>query len=261
MGTADAIPGVSGGTIAFITGIYPRLVHAINQISTALKLLIERKFKQAINIIDWKLFIPLILGIGIALILFSGIISFLLESFPSTTFAFFFGLIFASGIIMVKHVKIIRYEHIVFGVFGFIFAWIIAGLSEVSSNHSLIIVFFSAMIAITAMILPGISGAFILVLLGQYQYLVSAIHEFNFRVIFTFGVGAFLGLVLFSKILDYLLKKWNKIVISFLIGLMLGSLKVPWQKMIILSENILFLIIAGIFGFIVVLILEHYFNK
>jgi putative membrane protein len=259
MGIADAIPGVSGGTIAFITGIYPRLIHSLNTLSKSIKSILKGNFKSGFKQVDWQLFIPLGLGIVISIFIFTGIIDYLMSDYSSSLFALFFGLILASSIVMVKHLKTIRYEFIIFGLLGFVFAWIIGVSSTFISTHSLPFIFFSGMLAISAMLLPGISGAFILVLLGQYQYIVTALHDFNIKIIITFILGAIAGLLIFSKIIDFLFKKWKRILISFLIGLMLGSLRVPWQEMTAgkISHSFFF----GLIGFVIVIILDYFFKE
>ena len=259
MGMADAVPGVSGGTIAFITGIYHRLVHAISKVHVSL--LIKGKFKKFFKQIDFTLFVPLGVGIGIALFLFSKLIKYLLENQPVITFSFFFGLILASALVMFKSMGKLKFEKILFAVVGFIFAFVLSSPSSFSFGHSLPFIFISGAIAICAMILPGISGAFLLLLLGQYHYIITAIHEFNLKVIAIFGFGALTGILSFSKLLDYLMHHFKPLIISLLIGLMLGSLRIPVRE-IGQGGGVTYIALGlGAFGFLMVFLLEGFFGK
>ncbi|MBU0456646.1 MAG: DUF368 domain-containing protein [Nanoarchaeota archaeon] len=265
MGFADVIPGVSGGTIAFITGIYSRLVHSISSIDFSFIFsFLKMEFKNSyitFRKIDFALFLPLGLGILISLYSFSWMIEYLLISFPAFTFAFFFGLILASAWFVFKKTGKIKYERIIFSALGFIFAYSIAGVTAISVNHSLLIIFLSGALAICAMILPGISGAFILLLLNQYQFLINALHNLDKLIIGVFGLGALIGLLSFSKLLDYLLCNFKKLTLSFLVGLMVGSLRVPLNQMSTTSDNLWLVLLFVIIGFMVVFLLEFSMNK
>ena len=261
MGVADIIPGVSGGTMAFITGIYYRLISALNDLTVVGKLFLQRKWTAGFKKLDLALFIPLGLGIILAMFLMSGVVSFLLDGYTGITFAFFFGLILASAIYIYTHIKKLKYEHFIFLILGGVVAYIINNLASTQTEPTLLYLFFGGMIAICAMLLPGISGAFILLLLNQYDFVVLSIHELNVLVLFVFGMGALFGLLLFSKLLHYLLKKFKSYTFSFLVGIMLGSLVIPWEKIMASSTNVLLLIVFGILGFVLVLILEMFFGK
>ena len=261
MGVADIIPGVSGGTIAFITGIYQRLITALSDLTNIGKLFLKGKWNSGFKKLDLALFIPLGLGIALAMFLMSGIVTFLLEDYTGVTFAFFFGLILASAIYIYTHIKKLRFEHFIFLILGGVGSYIINNLASSQTQPTLLYLFFGGMIAICAMMLPGISGAFILLLLNQYDYVVLSIHELNLLVLSVFGLGSLFGLIFFSKLLYYLLKKFKSFTLSFLIGIMLGSLVIPWEKMASSSSNILIMLIFGILGFVLVLILEMLFGK
>ena len=266
MGTADVIPGVSGGTIALITGIYERLIHAISRIDFRFLLyLVEgdvKKFKEnALNEIDFELFIPLLLGIGIAILTMSKVISFLLLNYPAVTYAFFFGLILASANFVYKHVDGLTLKNIAFLLVGFIFAVIFVGLNPIQANHSLPVIFFSGAVAICAMILPGISGAFILLLLNQYEYMITVLNNMQFTEIIVFGTGALIGILSFSRFLDYLLIHYKSITMSFLVGLMIGTLRLPYEKIVVSMDYIIPAIIAAIIGFILVFVMEKKFEN
>ena len=232
MGIADVVPGVSGGTIAFITGIYYRLINSISQIKVLVLLKAvfsfkPRKLKTELSRIDFPLFLPLGLGILISIFIFSKVVQQLLESWPGITYAFFFGLILASAVLIFKKSGAIKFEKIIFGVLGFIGAYVLAGLPIVQANHTLGFIFLSGALAIIALILPGISGAFVLLLLGQYEYLITALHEFNYSVILTFAIGGLMGLLSFSRLLNLLLHKFRGLTLFFLVGVMLGALRSP----------------------------------
>ena len=247
MGTADIIPGVSGGTIALITGIYERLVFGIKRINFNLK-----------KSVDWEFFVPLVLGISCAFLALSRIIKLCLTDFTGLTYAFFFGLILASAGVIYKKVGKLNSKDLLFLGVGFMFAFSFVGLKTLETEHTLLVIFFSGMMAICAMILPGISGAFILLFLNQYEYLLGALNNLVLVEIFTFITGAFLGILAFSRILSYLLKNYETHTFSFLVGLMLGSLRLPLQK--ILADVSPWALIPALLGVILVFILETKFK-
>ncbi len=265
MGSADIIPGVSGGTIALITGIYERLIHAISRIDFKFILYLFKgdfkRFKQsAVQEIDFALFIPLLLGIGIAVLTMSKVISFLLVTYPAATFAFFFGLILASAIFVYKHVDELNLKNIVFLIIGFVFAIIFVGLNPIQANHSLPIIFISGAIAICAMILPGISGAFMLLLLNQYEYMINVLNHMQFVEIITFCLGALIGILSFSRFLNYLLNHHKSVTMAFLVGLMIGTLRLPYEKIAFSTESPIVIVVVAVIGFILVFLLERQFE-
>ncbi|WP_067091365.1 DUF368 domain-containing protein [Methanobrevibacter curvatus] len=269
MGSADIIPGVSGGTIALITGIYERLVHAIGKINFSfVKPLIKGDFslfkKNFLDEIDFQLFVPLLLGIAIAMLTLSKVIGFLLNEYTAFTFAFFLGLIVASSYVLYTQVVHFSPKIILVSVIGFILAYIFVGLNPVATNHTLPILFFSGMIAICAMILPGISGAFILLLLGQYHYMLNALNSFSWVEIITFCLGALIGILGFSKLLDYLLQHHEEITLALLIGVMIGTLRIPFDQITTTIGgspfDIAICIILVIIGFALIVLLEMKFK-
>lgn len=270
MGSADVIPGVSGGTIALITGIYERLVHAIGKINfTFIKPLLKGNFsefkKKLFDEIDFELFVPLLIGIAIAMLTLSKVISYLLEYYPSFTFAFFLGLILASAYILYTHIMKISLKIIIISIIGFILAFIFVGLNPIAATHTLPIIFFSGMIAICAMILPGISGAFILLLLGQYKYMLNALNSLNWTEIIVFCLGALIGILGFSKLLDYLLQHYKEITLAFLLGIMIGTLRIPYVEITtnFSGSAITNFIVCGILivlGFALIVVMEKKFN-
>lgn len=265
MGVADIIPGISGGTIALITGIYERLVHSISKIDFKFVThFLKGDFDEAtknISKIDFKLFIPLISGIGLAILLMSNIIYFLLQNVTALTYAFFFGLIAESAVLLYKRGDGISVKNISFSIIGFIFAFLFVGFGALQIGHSLPVLFISGTVAICAMILPGISGAFVLLFLNQYEYMLFVLKNLRFLEMFTFGFGALIGILCFSRVLDYALKKHETLILSFLIGLMLGALRLPYQNIVSTMDSILPVLISAMLGFSIIFILENKFRK
>ncbi len=264
MGIANIIPGVSGGTIAFITGIYERLIQAISKIDFKFILYFLkgdlRKANKNIRNIDFKLFIPLLAGMGLALWLMSGIILFFLQNFVALTYAFFLGLILASTILIYKKVDGLSVKNILFLIIGFLFAFLSAGPARLEMGHSLPVVFLSGALAICAMILPGISGAFILIFLGQYEYMLSVLENVQLLEMFTFGFGGLIGILFFSRLVHYLLSKYKSFTIFFLMGLMLGALRLFYEEITNANGQILPILISALLGFFIIFILENKFR-
>lgn len=269
MGSADIVPGVSGGTIALITGIYGHLVEAISKISFGfVKPLFKGDLKgfwrALLDEIDFKFFIPLVLGIGIAFLTLAKVVTFCMENFTSFTYSFFLGLIIASAVILFRKLNSINLKNLIFAIIGMVLTYVFVSLNPIAANHSIIVIFISGMIAICAMILPGISGSFLLLLLGQYEYMLNALHELHFSEIIVFVVGALIGILGFSRILNFLLKNHEEITMAFLIGVMLGSLRVPGVEIInSVSFNFAGLfpcLIIAVIGFALIIILETRFD-
>ena len=269
MGSADIVPGVSGGTIALITGIYAHLVEAISNIKFGfIKPLFKGDFKgfwnQMLEEIDFKFFIPLVLGIGVAFLTLAKVVTFCMDNYTALTFSFFLGLIIASAVVLFKKLNKITVKNLLFAILGAVLTYIFVSLNPIAANHSLIVIFISGMIAICAMILPGISGSFLLLLLGQYAYMLDALHTLNFKEIIVFVIGALIGILGFSKILNFLLKNYEEITMAFLIGVMLGSLKVPAVQIInsvsINISGLLPCVIVAIIAFAIIIVLETRFD-
>ncbi len=248
--------------MAFITGIYPRLVFGIKNIDFQfLPLALKGKFTKAkknINSIDFALFVPLLSGIALSFLIFSRVIHFALQFYPVPTFAFFFGLILASAKIVFSRLNKIGFAELVITFAGFLFAFVFSGLNPLHAEHSPMTVFLSGTIAVCAMILPGISGAFILLFLGQYEFLLGALHELNLFIIALFLAGAFVGIILFSRLLAYLLKTHRNAMMSFLAGLMLGALRIPVEKAAKATtiDELKLAIAAALAGIFIVLLIE-----
>jgi len=239
MGAADIVPGVSGGTIAFIMGIYEELVNSIKIMTGTVPLLLLRgKIREAFKLIPFKFIIPLAIGIGTALLSLSKLISFLLNRYPSNLWAFFFGLVLASIFIIGKKVSIWNIKNLLAMLFFGFFTYSIMGLIPVETPETLLTIFMSGAIAICAMILPGISGSLLLVMMGKYEQILSAVNRYDVLTIGVFMLGAIFGLAMFSRLLGWLLKKHYNITIAGLIGFMIGSLRKVWPWKEVLSTRI-----------------------
>lgn len=235
MGAADVVPGVSGGTIAFISGIYERLLDAIRSANgTALKLLFSGRIKEFWQHIDGTFLVVLFAGIGTSVLGLSKLILYLLANQPEMLWSFFFGLIIASALLVAKSVKQWNIAAIVALMAGAAVAYWVTIAVPVETPTDLWFIFLSGAIAICAMILPGISGSFILLLMSKYEYIIRSLTELNFKVIITFALGCVAGLLSFSHVLHWLLKRYHDLAVALLMGFMLGSLnKVwPWKQVL-----------------------------
>ena len=237
MGAADVIPGVSGGTIAFITGIYDQLIESINSINdTALKLFFSGKFKEFWKHINGSFLVSLFCGILVSVLSLAGLMQYLLEHHPIQTWAFFFGLIVASSIFILRGISGWGWREVLTLIFGILLGAVVCTLSPTQTPDALWFIFLSGAIAICAMILPGISGSFILLILGKYQFIMGVISDFvsgvnfgqNLLILSTFGVGAIVGILSFSKFLHWLLARWQKPTMLVLAGFIIGSLVKVW---------------------------------
>ncbi len=229
MGAADVVPGVSGGTIAFITGIYEELINSIKSINLrALKLLFSFKIAEFWKAINGNFLISVFIGIGISVFSLAKGLEYLLHHYPILVWSFFFGLIVASAIYVARSIKNWSAGTVISGIAGIAIAYAITVLSPAEANTAYWFVFVSGMIAICAMILPGISGSFILVLLGMYKFILGAVGDLNLIVIGIFLVGAAIGIIAFSNVLSWLLKKYHNLTIAMLAGFMVGSLNKVW---------------------------------
>ena len=235
MGAADVVPGVSGGTIAFITGIYQELIDSIKSVNMkSLKLLLQLKIKDFWNAVNGTFLLSLFIGIGISVLSLAKILKHLLENQPILIWSFFFGLIVASAIFVGKNIKKWNFGKVISLLIGAVIAYLITIISPAEANTSYWFIFISGAIAICAMILPGISGSFILVLLGMYKFILQSVSDLKLAVIAVFMGGAAVGIVAFSNILSWLLKKYYELTIAMLAGFMIGSLnKVwPWKEVV-----------------------------
>lgn len=233
MGTSDIIPGVSGGTIAFIFGIYEELIFSIKKVTgETVRLLLKGKLKEAILSVPFIFLTPLFLGIGTAFVTLASLLTYLLESYPVYVWSFFFGLVFASILVIRKRVVTWDLHDIVIFILASVGAYFLVGIVPVETPRTVISFFLSGSIAVVAMILPGISGSFILVLLGKYEQVLGALVARDAVFLGAVLVGAVIGIAVFSRILSWLFSKHHDIAIVTLSGFMLGSLRKiwPWKK-------------------------------
>ncbi len=284
MGAADIVPGVSGGTIAFISGIYEELLTSISAVSLGVfKELKTKGIPYVWKKINGNFLVALVLGILTSVLSLSKALTWLLKHQPVLLWAFFFGLVVASIFYIAKQIEHWNIKSIVLLLVASFIAYYISDSEPlVTSQSSYIHLFFSGALAICAMILPGISGAFILVLLGAYEPILNAIHQRNIVVIAVVGAGAIVGLLTFSKVLKWLFNHYKNATLVFLLGFVAGSLNKiwPWKKVIkstliegkeivLKSESILpfsydknpqllWAVILAVSGFLLILLLEKW---
>jgi putative membrane protein len=229
MGAADVVPGVSGGTMAFILGIYEELLDAIHAVNLPLiKLLISFRFKEALAVFPYKFLIALVSGILIAIFSLAQFFKWALQAHPELVWSFFFGLVLASIITVRNRVTLWSLASILFMVLGTVVAYGLVGIVPVETTEAAWFMFLSGAIAICAMILPGISGSFLLVLLGKYSQLLNAVVQRDFVTIIIFACGGIIGLISFARVLRWLFHHYHNLTVAALIGLMIGSLRKVW---------------------------------
>ena len=286
MGAADVVPGVSGGTIAFISGIYEELITSINNINlTTLKIWKEEGFKTFWAKLNGNFLVALFLGVFISLFSLATLVSWLLENEPILLWSFFFGLVAASIYFVGKGIEKWNFLTVLMLLIGASVAFFITTLPPNENVDSLPYLFLSGAIAVCAMILPGISGAFILVLLGSYKTILDAVHERDFKIIITVGIGAIVGLLSFARLLKWMFKNYKNATLAILTGFILGSLPKIWpwkkvletkifgEKVIPISEmnispfafegdnQLIFAIVLAIIGFSLIFMLEKVASK
>lgn len=259
MGISDLIPGISGGTIALLLGIYKDFISSLKSINyKSFIYLVRLDFKKLNNQLNLCFLLPVFFGILSSIFIFSSLISFLLLDYKVLLFSFFFGLIFFSSIRLISSLKPTSTLD-----FFTVFVGLVIGLSfffvsSLSTSNSIFSIFLAGFIAISAMLLPGISGSYILLILGKYEFMLDSISSFNGINILIFSLGAITGILSFSKMIHYLLKNYYRSTIFFLSGLMMGALnKVwPWQldnKIVLPEEDILMpfiiFILSGIISY------------
>ncbi|MCK8517898.1 DUF368 domain-containing protein [Methanoculleus sp. 7T] len=234
MGACDIIPGVSGGTIALITGIYERLVGAIGSIEPASAKHLARgdfgSFLSDLGKIDLPFLVVLLAGIGTAFLLMSGVILSLLTDHAVGTYSFFLGLIIASAVVLFLEIRSPGAATLAYLAVGTGAGYLFGGLGHLDVGHSLPVLFITGMVALCAMILPGISGAYVTLVLNQYEFMLAALRALSLPEIFAYIAGGVVGLLLFTKALKYLLKTYPGAMLALLTGLMLGSARMLWEK-------------------------------
>jgi putative membrane protein len=300
MGAADVVPGVSGGTIAFIAGIYEELIQTIDNLDMGFfKTWKKDGFKNAFKAYNISFLLALFGGIAVSILSLAKLITYLLDVYPLLLWAFFFGLIIASILYIGKQITRYNVGVIIAGILGIVISYYITIAEPVQTPSSYLFIFLSGVIAIIAMILPGISGSFILLLLGSYAVILGTVQRFvdglmstdwptvkdAFLRLLTFMLGCIVGLKIFSKVLTYLFKNYQNITLSLLTGFMIGALnKVwPWKEILSYRENshgeevpfmeksilpghfdgdpkILWVLVFAIIGFLVIFLLERFAN-
>lgn len=229
MGAADVVPGVSGGTIAFITGIYEELINSIKSIDiTAVKLLLSFKFADFWKKINGTFLLSVVCGIAISIFSLAKLMTWLLAHHPIYIWSFFFGLIIASSVLVAKEIRKWDIFTILSLLAGAAIAYTITVMSPAATPDTWWFIMLSGAIAICAMILPGISGAFVLLLMGKYTYILTAVIKLDIGTILLFITGAVAGIISFSHLLSWLLKNYHTLTVALLTGFMLGSLNKVW---------------------------------
>jgi len=286
MGAADIVPGVSGGTIALVTGIYERLINAIKNIGLdTLKSLFQNGFKATWQQMDGTFLVSLLAGMLTSIVLFARVLHFAIEHYPMFIWPCFFGLVLASVLYVGRQVGQWNWQRGSLLVIGASIAAMISLSSATQIEVSALTLFLSGALAISAMILPGISGSFILLLLGMYSVVIGAVKSFDFYTLIIFGSGCVAGLMLFSRFLAWLLARFKSATMALLTGFMLGALiklwpwkevvqtrinsngdSVPWIEYPIspfehLDPQLLLVSLSAVFGFALVIILELGLNQ
>lgn len=290
MGAADVVPGVSGGTIAFITGIYDELLGALARVPEAVWLMLRGQFKQAWQLANINFLLILFSGVLLSVLSFARLITWLLETQPIALWSFFFGLILVSCYVVARDIQRWQLSRWLSFALGASFAWWITVAAPLNWGHDLLSIFTAGAIAICAMILPGVSGSFILLLLGLYPTILSAAKQLDLSILMVFASGCLFGLLAFARLLRAALRRFRDLTLALLTGIMFGSLNKiwPWKNTLswhtdrhgaqvpLLQENIspwqfteLFQINAqlalalllAVFGIVLVLVLERYANK
>ena len=282
MGAADVVPGVSGGTIAFISGIYEELITSINGLNfSKFKIFRNEGFKSFWRAINGNFLLALFSGILISVFSLAKMISWLLVNQPILLWSFFFGLVFASIFFIAKAIENWNLGIITSFFLGANIAYYITTLPPTENSQSLLYLFFSGALAVCAMIIPGISGAFILVLLGSYKTILDAVHQRELYIIATVAVGAVFGLLSFARLLKWMFENYKNSTLALLTGFILGSLNKIWpwkrvletkifgKKVIPVNEvnispfnfegdnQLLYAILIALLGFCVIFILER----
>ena len=240
MGSADVVPGVSGGTMALILGIYEELIESLRNVSTPAFFNAVRRLRigEAFRVVNGGFLVVLVAGIATAVALFSSFLPWLLETQQVFVYSFFFGLVAASTWAVGRRVtawSAVTVSALIVSALG---AFFLVGLSPAETPEAAWFIVLSGALAICAMVLPGISGSFILLLLGKYAYVLNAVSDLNLSVIFLFGTGALVGLLSFVRLLSWLFDRYYNLTIALLTGFLLGSLRkiYPWKSGLVSEE-------------------------
>ena len=279
MGAANVIPGVSGGTVALITGIFETLIHSIKSLNLkAAKLLFSGKFKDLAEHINLGFLLAVFLGIGVSILTFARLLDFLFKEYSVYTWSFFFGLILASVYFVAKTIEKWNISVIVNFVLGTAIAVTIALLTPASPSDNIFYLLICGIVAASSMILPGLSGSFVLILLGNYQLImIDAVNDLNLKILLPVAVGAGIGILGFSHLLSWIFEKFKNQTIALLSGFILGSLIIlwPWKNEVLetfgdktkvvayewlsppINMELLFAILFFVLGFITIYFMER----
>jgi len=284
MGSADTVPGVSGGTIALITGIYERLIEALTAVDPRVlrdvARLHEAEGREAIrtHLIRMDIVFLLTLGVGMmtAVVSLSHALERAVEAYPAQTYAFFFGLIGASAAVLYDQVDVTTPKRVTVAVAGVSLAAAVSGEASAGVSHALPVVLFAGALAVCAMILPGVSGAFLLILVGQYEYMLGALNRFTDSLadlarggsvaavvdavppVVTFISGALVGLLTLARVIDWALANYRIATLTFLVSLMVGGLRLPVERVMSNSGVTALTVLAAVAGGLLVLGVDHF---
>lgn len=284
MGAANVIPGVSGGTIAFVTGIYERLINSLKSIDlTALRLLFQFRIKQLFIHLDIRFLISILIGIAISILSLAKFLEWSFTRHEILTLSFFFGLIVASIFGVGKGIQNYKsFSVIIFFIIGVATAVSIAFFTPASPNDGFLYVSLCGVVAVCSMILPGLSGSYILLLMGNYVLVLQAISAFDFSILIPLGIGCIVGLILFSRVLGYLFSNYKDETVSLLTGFVAGSLLIiwPWKNteyaqltedklkavgydwyLPTINQEFMVSLVLMVAGFLLVWVLEKYGNS
>lgn len=241
MGAANVIPGVSGGTIALLTGIFTEIIDALNALMdpSSWKMLLKGQFREFWRYVHGTFLVSLLVGVLISIFSLAKLMVYVMHFYPVQTWAFFFGLIIASSVYMIYDIKGWKFVDVLFFAVGIALGVVICTLSPTTTPDDLWFIFICGAIAVCTMILPGISGSFILVILGKYDYIMQSVNQLNLPVLLIFGLGCVIGILGFSKFLHWLLKRYERATMLTLVGFVIGALvKVwPWNDMTAVAEG------------------------
>ena len=233
MGVANWIPGVSGGTIAFVTGIYQELISSIKAVDLSLfKMLLQGNVRSVWRKVNGSFLVAVFSGVLLSLFSLANLMKYLLATHPIPMWSFFSGLVAASAIYVLTSLKGIKFGSWLVLVLGFVIAVVVCKISPTETPNGFWFIFLSGAVSVCAMILPGLSGSFVMILLGKYFFMMEAVTHLYWDIILVFAVGAAIGLVSFSHVLSWLLKKYYNPTVCLLVGFMFGSIEKirPWRE-------------------------------
>lgn len=230
MGVCEIIPGVSGGTMAFILGIYEELINTIKTVGDRdfLRALFRFRLREVFAIINWRFAVALVIGMGVAILSLANLLHWLIENEPELLWSFFFGLVLASVFLVGRRIN--RWTPPLIALFAIsaVATFFLVGLQPADTPNDWWFLMLAGAIASSALLLPGVSGSYMLLLMQKYEYVISAVKDFNIVVLIWVGLGVVLGLVTFAQVVSWVFKNYHDLAVAALTGLMLGSLRVIW---------------------------------